>query len=150
MSELIDHFPLIIYIVFLVVFLLVSIAFSWLSVRLVSKSREKESVTDYRQAKQQMLDALKQSIEAQITGHPEQIEEGYEHLDMILPRKAGPEFNKLLSALYFWDCWIDAYNHDYWRQYKGMPTEEWLRLAKLIVTELEADQEIIPHLKNIT
>ena len=147
MRELLDYFPFINYIICLVIFLLVSIAFAWLTAHLTSKHTEK--LTDYRQAKQQMVNALKKSIEAQNTGQFEQIKEGYEHLDLALPRKAGSEFDKLLNALYFWDCWIDASNHG-WQPYKGIPAEEWLRLARLIVSELEADQEIIHHIKKIT
>ncbi|HLO13205.1 MAG TPA: hypothetical protein VK206_00135 [Anaerolineales bacterium] len=146
MRELIDYFPLINFIICLGIFLLVSIAFAWSTAHLTSRNIEK--LTDYRQAKQQMINALKKSIEAQNRGQFEQIKEGYEQLDMALPRKAGPKFDKLLNALYFWDCWIDDCNHG-WRQYKGMSPEEWLRLAKLIITELEADQEIIHHLKEI-
>lgn len=102
---------------------------------------------DYQQARQQMIDALKASAEAHAAGRFEKINQGFDDLDQELPRSSEPNFQKLLNALYFWDCWIDDSNHG-WRQYRGMTSEKWLTLANRIIVDLEADREIKHLLKD--
>jgi hypothetical protein len=147
MSELLDTFPMICVVGFIIFFVL-SLGLVLLVGYLYTKDAEKNKIMDYQQAKQQMISALMKSAEEHHAGRLEQIEDGYEDLDIALPRNGGPEFDKLLNALYFWDCWIDARNHN-WRQYDGVEADDWPRLAMLIVADLEADQEITNHLKKI-
>ena len=112
------------------------------------KYKDVDKITDYQQAKDQVISALKKSIEAQNAGRLDDIEAGYEELDFGLPRNSGPEFQKLFDAFGFWDCWIDARNHS-WQIYEGLQEEDWPRLATLIVADLESDQEIKSHLEKI-
>lgn len=96
---------------------------------------------DYSEARQRMLDALLRAAEWHDSGCLERIEDSYDSVDTGLPRDSGREFDKLFVALTFWDAWIDARNHD-WRYYKGVEREDWPRLARSIVADLQADREI--------
>ena len=58
--------------------------------------------------------ALESAAEAHDRGDLTTIDAGYEEIDALLPRGAGPEYDKLHIALHFWDGWGDARNHD-WR-----------------------------------
>jgi hypothetical protein len=103
---------------------------------------------NYQHAKKQMISALLKCVEAQNAGRLDEIEAGYDELDFGLPRNSGPEFQKLIDALIFWDCWIDARNH-YWEIHEGLQEDDWPILATLIVADLEAEREIKSHLEKI-
>ena len=96
---------------------------------------------DYAENKQLMLYALRRAVAAHESGLFSNIENDFDDMDGRLPREAGPEFDKLLVALRFWDCWIDASNHD-WQYYKGMTKDDWPRTARRVITDLEAEREI--------
>ena len=96
----------------------------------------------YQEGTQEMIKALLQAAAAHEAGRLALIEvPAYDLLDFGLPRDAGPEFDKLLVALEFWGGWIDSRNHD-WQYYDGIGADDWPRLARKIVADLEADREI--------
>ncbi len=95
----------------------------------------------YLEAKKDMISGLLQAAGAQEIGCLPGIETSYDALDTKRPRDEGSEFDKLFIALNFWDGWIDARNHD-WKYYEGIHAEDWPRLARSIVADLEADREI--------
>ncbi|HXV97351.1 MAG TPA: hypothetical protein VEC93_02940 [Anaerolineae bacterium] len=99
----------------------------------------------YTEAKQIMIDALLRSASKHEAGLFVEIDYSYDTLDSELPRNDKPEFDKLFIALNFWDGWIDARNHD-WKYYEGIRAEDWPRLARNIVADLDADQEITDEL----
>ena len=90
----------------------------------------------YDQARAEMAAWLERN--AATPDHPES---GYEEMDESLDRGGGPEWNKLLIALSFWDGWIDASNHQ-WRYYEPITEREWPLLAIEIAAALRADREI--------
>ena len=96
---------------------------------------------NYSDAKAEFISALAAAANAHESDEFASIAEGYEKLDGGLPRDSGDEFNKLFVALSFWDGWIDARNHD-WQYYDPIRKEDWPELARKIVLDLEADQEI--------
>ncbi len=65
-------------------------------------------MVDYQQLRQRFLTALDAAARSQESGDFAAIETGYEELDALLPRNVDPAFDKLHSALEFWDGWIDA------------------------------------------
>jgi hypothetical protein len=99
----------------------------------------------YSEATQRMIEGLLQAAHAHEGGCLEGIETSFDLLDANLPRDAGPDFDKLLIALDFWDGWIDSRNHD-WRFYKGIGPEDWPRMARRIVADLQSGREITDEL----
>ena len=95
----------------------------------------------YSEAKQDLISGLLQAAAAHEAGHLSGIENSYDKLDAKLSRNVGPEFDKLFIALRFWDGWIDARNHD-WQYYEGIRAEDWPRLARSIIADLQGDREI--------
>ena len=97
----------------------------------------------YQEGTQEMIKVLLEAAAAHEAGRLALIEipASYDLLDFGLPRDAGPEFDKLLVALEFWGCWIDSRNHN-WQYYDGIGVNDWPRLARKIVADLEADREI--------
>jgi hypothetical protein len=95
----------------------------------------------YSEAKQQMINGLLQAASAHEAGRLQGVATSYDALDANLPREAGPEFDRLLIALNYWEGWIDARNHN-WQYYEGMREADWPQLARSIVADLEADREI--------
>ena len=112
MNELIYRFPFN-FIVGIFIFFALSFIISLLSVHLRSKISPLKKNMDYEQLKREMIDALRRSIEEQNAGRIRLIEVGYDNLDHAVPRNDGPEFDKLINALYFWDCWINLSNHEW-------------------------------------
>jgi hypothetical protein len=102
--------------------------------------RTKRTVT-YTESRDRFVAALAAAAEAQERGDVSAIEDGYDELDSLLPRGGGPEYDKLHVALHFWDGWIDARNHS-WMYYEGISQADWPKLARGIVADLRADQEI--------
>ena len=98
-------------------------------------------MVDYQQLRQRFLTALDAAARSQESGDFAAIETGYEELDALLPRNVDPAFDKLHSALEFWDGWIDARNHN-WLYYEGIQREDWPGLARGIVDDLRQDREI--------
>ena len=100
----------------------------------------------YQEGTREMIKALLQAAAAHEAGRLALIEipASYDLLDFGLPRGEGPEFDrfdKLLIALEFWGGWIDSRNHN-WQYYDGIGADDWPRLARKIVADLEADREI--------
>jgi hypothetical protein len=85
--------------------------------------------------------ALEGAAEAHERGGVAMIDAGYDEIDAILPRGAGPEYDKLHIALHFWDGWSDARNHE-WRYYEGIDQGDWPILARGIAADLTANREI--------
>jgi hypothetical protein len=95
----------------------------------------------YEDLRERFVVCLDAAARAQESGDLRAIEAGFDQLDSELPRDAGPEFDKLHVALHFWDCWIDASNHD-WQYYPGLAAGDWPRLARAIVQDLQQNSEI--------
>lgn len=95
----------------------------------------------YENLRERFVACLGAAIRAHESGDLRAIDEGYDQLDTELPRDAGPEFDKLLVALEFWDSWIDASNHD-WLYYPGLVAEDWPQLARAIVQDFQQDRDI--------
>jgi len=98
-------------------------------------------MVDYQELRRRFLMALEAASRAQESGDLAAIEADYAQLDALLPRDTDPAFDKLQTALEFWDGWIDARNHD-WLYYEGIREEDWPRLARGIVDDLRRDREI--------
>lgn len=92
----------------------------------------------YREARQALIDAFTHDIDAHQAGRYDEIGARFDELDAVISRDQGPEFDKLLRALTFWDQWTDARNHE-WLYYDGINESDWPVLAKRIVASLEAD-----------
>jgi len=95
----------------------------------------------YENLRERFVACLDAAVRAHESGDLRAIAEGYDQLDTELPRDAGPEFDKLLVALEFWDSWVDASNHD-WLYYPGIAAEDWPRLARAIVQDFQQDRDI--------
>jgi len=95
----------------------------------------------YEDLSERFVVCLDAAVRAQESGDLPAIEAGFDQLDSELPRDAGPEFDKLHVALQFWDCWIDARNHQ-WSYYPGLAAGDWPRLARTIVQDLQQNREI--------
>ena len=98
-------------------------------------------VLDYDEARKAFIAELTRDAEAHEAGRYEEIGAEFDRVDSDLPRGQGPAFDKLLIALDFWDCWIDARNHN-WQYYKGINERDWPMLARTIVKALESDEDI--------
>lgn len=97
--------------------------------------------TDYDTFRQRFVRLLEAAALAHEAGDLPAVSSGFREMDAELPRNADPRFDKLFLALAFWDCWIDARNHD-WQYYPGTEEADWPRLARVIVRDLEQDRDI--------
>jgi hypothetical protein len=95
----------------------------------------------YQAWRHQFATALEGAAEAHERGDVAMIDAGYDEIDAILPRGAGPEYDKLHLALHFWDSWADARNHE-WRYYDGIDEGDWPILARGIAADLRANRGI--------
>ena len=95
----------------------------------------------YPQAKAYLIEYLTKDAEHQRAGQLAAIGQGFDDIDMNLPRGAGSEFDKLHIALNFWDSWQDARNHE-WQYYPKIKRDDWPRLAMSIIADLLADRNI--------
>ena len=95
----------------------------------------------YEELRERFVVCLEAAVRAHEAGDLRAIETGFDELVTELPRDAGPEFDKLLVAIEFWDCWIDAGNHD-WLYYPGMAADDWPQFARAIVQDLQQNHDI--------
>lgn len=95
----------------------------------------------YSEARQLLINNLTHDATAHEAGRFQDIGLDFDELDYNLPRDGGPEFDKLLLALTFWDGWIDARNHE-WQYYEGIEEGDWPVLARRIAQALEMGDEI--------
>ena len=95
----------------------------------------------YTEAKQFLVESLTRDANAHESGRYQDVGRDFDEFDTNLPRGSGPEFNKLLIALNFWDGWIDARNHD-WQYYEGINESGWPLLASRVIESLVKDEEI--------
>ena len=95
----------------------------------------------YSEARDHLVSQLERIANAHELGRYGDIELEFDELDALVPRGMGPEFGKLLTALTFWDSWIDAANHE-WQYYPAISRDDWPLLARRIAADLRADREI--------
>jgi hypothetical protein len=95
----------------------------------------------YPEAKQALIGGLARDADAHESGRYRDIGGSFDELDANLPHDGGPEFDRLLIALAFWEGWIDARNHD-WLYYDGIGQADWPVLARRMVESLAEDREI--------
>ncbi len=99
----------------------------------------------YGDAKHQILELLllcaAEHDSERLVGLDPAIDNRFDDIDSALPRHAGPEFDKLITAFEFCAGWLDSSNHD-WKFYKGIKAGDWPRLAHLVVADIGADREI--------
>lgn len=95
----------------------------------------------YEKARKYLIESLLHDAKAQERGTLEKIGTGYEQFDINLQSNNEPRFNKLYIALNFWDGWIDSQNHS-WKYYEPILEKDWPRLARSIVSNLEADGDV--------
>jgi hypothetical protein len=67
----------------------------------------------YSVARQLFIDGLTRDAIAHESGRFKDVGAGFDDLDAEMPRNRGSDFNKLLTALNFWNGWVDARNHDW-------------------------------------
>lgn len=99
----------------------------------------------HREAKKYLIEHLTRDIQYHNSGDYPRIGDGFNELDINLPRSDDPKFNKLHIALNFWDGWQDSRNHD-WHFYKGISQNDWPQLAKIIIQNIEEEKEITNEL----
>ncbi len=91
-----------------------------------------------------LIKHLREAIVAQEDGRFLDIGDGFDEYEQSLPREGGPDFDKLLAGLRFWEGWADSAEHD-WHHYD--PTsEEWLAMAREVADRLERDEDIPEHI----
>ncbi|MDT3735405.1 MAG: hypothetical protein ROZ00_04170 [Denitratisoma sp.] len=98
------------------------------------------SLYAYAEAKSVLLSILNREATLHESGRYSELGENYDEVDQRLPRNGGPEFAKLLLALDFWSGWLDSAEHD-WFFYEPIHENDWPKLARAIVRDLEADRE---------
>ena len=95
----------------------------------------------YPDLRDRLAGALERAAAAQLAGRHAEIDDGFDGLDVVIPRNEDPRFIKLLIAVAFWDGWIDSWNHA-WNFYEPLTEEDWPRLAASVAADLRADREI--------
>ena len=96
----------------------------------------------YDHARTYAVAALRHEADAQEEGREDEVGSAFEDFDNNLPRGAGPEFNKLHTALWFWDEWIYARDHR-WRTPVPAREEDWPALARHIASRIEINEDVI-------
>jgi hypothetical protein len=87
----------------------------------------------------QVAEALAEDARLHRVGDIWAIGERYDALDGLRIPFLDPD--RLGLAFYFWDCWIDARNHD-WRYHEPVRCEDWPVLADHVVEALLNESEI--------
>lgn len=78
------------------------------------------------------LDALALALELDANGAVAGIGDRYDELEeQLLPSDDA----LLAMGFYFWDCWIDARNHD-WYNYRDARRDDWPVFARALATAL--------------
>lgn len=95
----------------------------------------------YHEAKHYLIEHLSRDVVLHVAGDYGHVGDNFNDFDANLPRNGDPKFKKLYIALNFWDGWLDARNHD-WHFYKGISQNDWPKLAKMIIQNIEEEKEI--------
>lgn len=96
---------------------------------------------EYEEAEQYLIEQLSKDAQSHTDGYFSKIGNGYDFFDANLPRANDPRYKKLFIALYFWDGWQDARNHE-WKYYEGINSDDWPQLANIIIQDLNDEKEI--------
>jgi hypothetical protein len=84
--------------------------------------------------------ALELDADAQDAEQYESIGERFDDvLSEVLPFWDSHE-RALSTGFYFWDCWVDARNHD-WQYYPGTERGDWPRLARAVAAALRIGED---------
>lgn len=79
-----------------------------------------------------LANALEQDANAHLQGAFDEIGERYDELESRLLKPAGiPQADVLEVGFYFWDCWTDARNHD-WYNYRDAKRDDWPVYARAV------------------
>ena len=89
-----------------------------------------------------MIARLRADAVRQEAGDIWAIGEDFDDYDAALPRgETGAHWDRLHLAFYFWDCWIDARNHE-WLYHEPIREQDWPRLARHICEAIENESEV--------
>jgi hypothetical protein len=96
---------------------------------------------DYDRIRRLLARSLLHNAEAHEAGSHNYLDRGHEEIERSVPLEGYPEIETLLIALDFWKAWIEA-SRTGWPDRAEFGKEEWPRMARRIVSALEADREI--------
>lgn len=97
------------------------------------------------------VDVLASALELDADAHDaEQYDAIGERFDDVLNEVIPfwDDYERALSAgFYFWDCWVDARNHD-WQYYPGTARGDWPRYARAVAAALRRGEvpESVPDM----
>jgi hypothetical protein len=98
-------------------------------------------VMDRRTAEQALIDGLLHDVAAHEAGRYDLIGTHFETVEAMFAEATGRSDKDVNMAYDFWDCWIDARNHD-WRYYEPIQNADWPSLARHIIQALTDKRSI--------
>lgn len=70
------------------------------------------------------------------------IESDLETFELAIPREEIEPNSLLFLTLEFWSAWADSANHCYWNFYPPLKEQDYLRIASILLKNLETNTEV--------
>ncbi len=87
-----------------------------------------------------LASALEADAAAQEAGNAEEIGERYDEVLLELRPAWEGNADALSIGFHFWDCWTDAWNHD-WNYYPDVEENDWPLLAKRVADSVRSGRQ---------
>ncbi len=87
-----------------------------------------------------LASALEADADAHEAGRLDAVGERYDNVLAELTPLWDSHARLLSMGFHFWDCWVDARNHD-WNYYPDAQEDDWPRLARAVAAALRTGGE---------
>ncbi len=99
-------------------------------------------MSKYEEAKSIAIIGLEKALIAHDDANWLELENNLDVFEITIPREEVAPNSLLYLTLEFWSAWADSANHDYWKFYPPMDKNDYPRLAKVLLNNLQSNTEV--------
>ena len=106
----------------------------------LSPCRRETRIVDEELSVEVLASALEADADAHDAGRHDSVGERYDDVLLEVTPFWDSHAHVLSMGFHFWDCWVDARNHD-WKYYPNANEGDWPRLARAVAAALRSGED---------
>jgi hypothetical protein len=99
-------------------------------------------MSKYEEAKSIAIKGLEKALISHENANWLELENNLDLYENAIPREEVSPNSLLYLTLEFWSAWADSANHDHWDFYPPMGKNDYPRLAKILLNNLQSNAEV--------
>jgi hypothetical protein len=99
-------------------------------------------MSKYEETKSIAIKGLEKALISHENANWLELENNLDVYENAMPREEVSPNSLLYLTLEFWSAWADSANHDHWDFYPPMGKNDYPRLAKILLNNLQSNAEV--------